>query len=59
MNITSITVSNSTTGGTWTYAYGFVISKTNTTGTLNPSNVKSVTINVKTQFTPNAIQLPS
>jgi len=52
MNITSITVSNSTTGGTWSHAYSFVSSKTNTTGTLNPSTVKSLTINVQTQFTP-------
>jgi hypothetical protein len=55
MNITSITVSNSTTGGTWTYAYTYAISKTNTTGTLNPSTVKSVTINVQTQFSPNKL----
>ena len=53
MNITSITVSNSTTGGTWTFTYGFVVSKTNTTETLSPSTVKSVTINVQTQFSPN------
>jgi len=53
MNITSITVSNSTTGGSWTYAYTYVVSKTNTTGTLNPSTVKSVTINAQTQFTPS------
>ncbi len=53
MNITSITVSNSTTGGTWTYTYGFVYSPTNTTGTLKPSTVKSVTINVQTLFSPD------
>ena len=53
MNITSIIVSNSTTGGVWTYNYPFVISKTNTTGTLNPSTVKSITINAQTQFSPN------
>lgn len=52
VNITSITFSNSSSGGTWTYVYNYVSSKTNTTGTLNPSTVKSATINVQTQLTP-------
>jgi hypothetical protein len=53
LNITSITVSNSTTGGTWSFVYNYVISKTNTTGTLSPSVIKSATINVQTQFSPS------
>jgi len=53
INITSITVSNSTTGGTWSYTYTYPVSKTFTNETLSPSTVKSATINVQTQFSPS------